>query len=294
MEGLVKLDVKNPTTLFGLQNDTGISCHFNAVTQALLSCTGFVETMRKHVDKYTENAIVHEFLQLIDGDETLRTARPIFEEVKKITQSRDDKINKLYGKTHECADETLKLLIESIGDSMLDRFKMKYKKQIVCPNCEHKSDPIYDIMSYFEITGREKDLNNNKKFEEHLLRQVSIVEGYTCEKCKITSDCRMEHYLHLTSEIFVIVMHKHTSRYGGVGKKNVFFPLGLKFPGLPKGSIVKYELVAQVDHTGTDTSGHYTATCRRGADTWRLNDSTIGRGTLAPLPTTYLLFYHLV
>ena len=294
MDGLVKLNPKMPTALFGLHNDTGISCHFNAVTQALLSCTGFVETMRIHLDKYSDNAIVYEFLKLIDGDETTRTARPIFEELKKLTQTRDDKINKLYGKSHECADETLKLILESIGDSMIDRFKIKYKTQVVCPNCDHRTNPTYDVRSYFQITGREKDLINNKKFQEHLLRQVTEVSDYTCEKCHITSDCRMEHYLHLTSEIFVVVMHKHSSMYGGVGKKNLFFPMGLKFPGFPKGTVVQYELVAQVDHTGHDTAGHYTATCRRGPDTWRLNDSSIERGTLSPLPTTYLLFYHLV
>lgn len=109
--------------------------------------------------------------------------------------------------------------------------------------------------------------------------------------------------LAMLREIVVLTFNKYQA------KAARFFPGELVFPAVGGGQLV-YRQVAQIEHVGGQSSGHYYADVLRDelatgsmvgdepiatndARFYRANDSSIVPNAAQPTPNTYMVIYHL-
>jgi ubiquitin C-terminal hydrolase len=86
-------------------------------------------------------------------------------------------------------------------------------------------------------------------------------------------------------EIFVCLFNQYAD------KKLRYFPQIFKIPNNKNGSLT-YQLVAQVEHSGSLGGGHYVCKALRKDGAYLLNDSGVSTITgLEPSAGTYMVFY---
>ncbi len=141
--------------------------------------------------------------------------------------------------------------------------------------------------------------------QSYLMKRRGFVdEFYECPKCKIRGERLQIYRLRRIPSIIMITSKNYYK------KENLAFPPFIRIPAekpedapASERRFMRFEAVAQIQHSGGMGGGHYWAVARRspiaGTNTenwWVLNDSSASqsREQLAPNPDTYCVLYHFI
>ena len=279
----------------GLINNSSM-CYLNSMLQSLMSCTAVTAHFTTHTRRYIRerNTVAIEYCRLLNdaSADVKQTLSPdaILKAIVDVTKKRCP--NKQFGAGQEDAGEGLHLFLNAIDDPLLYRlFMHKYRIRTICKTCKTKlldtrsESCVLEIPMLFDdmIIGVQQNVDPINSYVQQF---VSVLDDYTCKKCKTQNCCRVYQLMHIP-EIMIIMFNKFQT------KKLIMYPQQLYIPGIKSKHI--HTLIAKIDHFGRH-SGHYIAHCHRRGNTKpliaMLNDSIVSVGTLKPSTNTYLLFYH--
>jgi ubiquitin C-terminal hydrolase len=111
---------------------------------------------------------------------------------------------------------------------------------------------------------------------------------YLCEKCGVKGDTRRIELLKQLRECIVVMYNKF------LHKQLATFPETLMMPTFPRGTFLRYDLVAQIEHIGGMNGGHYYAIARRDGKWYNMNDSSVHESHPQATSNTFMLFYNIV
>jgi ubiquitin C-terminal hydrolase len=119
------------------------------------------------------------------------------------------------------------------------------------------------------------------------MKNMEDLEDYTCDKCNTRlKNVHRVYTLKMLPEIVVIIFNKY-------GRKiNCYYPSSLSFPAKNMNKkTIDYKLVAQIDHSGSMSGGHYVAKGVRGKEVFLFNDSSVSQSELGPTNGAFMVFY---
>jgi ubiquitin C-terminal hydrolase len=178
-------------------------------------------------------------------------------------------------------------------------FQHRHTIETICSECKHSSPKkafnLVFVACPTLTTHRDEKFKDADEYyktsmpmNEFLRKQNGVVEDFICPNvnCKSRSPKLQTTTLSMIPEIIPVVLKKYYE------KTPTPFPAKLEF--LARGGAKKYvyKLVAQSEHAGGMSGGHYWATGLR-SDGWKsLNDGGVGAINPGPTNNTYIIFYH--
>ena len=282
----------------------GATCYFNAVLQAMLSCTSFIDTILK---LKTEDPIIKALSEFIYFNKDNKNIDVLHKYSPHIWQQMIKKLCKnknispqSFMRGQQCAGEGFHYLLESMEEftDIQNLFLHRYKSLIHCFDCNKWVSEVECMYSLFEVEPnlKSEQLEQFQEFHkeaqnmhEFLSKQDSYVEDFICSKCKSRNPKYRVNMLVMVPEILVVMAKK----YDKTAKLDIHtnFPEILTFKG--NNGILKYNAVAQVEHVGEKQGGHYWAICKRNNGWFNINDMTVTSSKFQPTKNTYIVFYHL-
>jgi len=277
--------------------NTGVICYLNTMMQVLLSCSAFNQHLLERKDLFVKAAangnkigllyikILEENGMHISANGQLSRDESDQFSVKQCNASillrelidlrkRNRSTSNLLHHHQEGFHEGLTFLIEALTDvdpTVADVFNIRYTMDIICrnPKCRHRREGPKEkpniMFNLFEEDPILQDaLDNKEKIEDYIKQHINIPDDYKCDKCeaknnvvdgRVTPNVQQIYRLARISSVIVLVFNKYEE------KKLKYFPPTLDF-GSKDGNL-HYELIAQVEHYGTRTGGHYLTKCRR-------------------------------
>ncbi|KAM0177789.1 hypothetical protein ACHAPF_004052 [Botrytis cinerea] len=168
--------------------------------------------------------------------------------------------------------------------SMQSIMQLVLSSRIKCDHCNNVS--VGDLQDELALSIPLKPRIRNGSVSSYLHKYLDeTIEGYKCEKCKVTGDVhRVQSISHAPDILFV-----QLKRFGYDGRKDklaipIDHTLDLSPYRDPSGSkdSMEYELVASVSHSGSLDYGHYTCDARGPDGRWScFNDAHYNATTLA-------------
>lgn len=267
----------------GLQN-TGATCYFNSLMQALISCN-------------------------------IPNRSPLITAINNVYETGINTVNVAL-KTpmppgQQCPLELLDRIAETC--TAFESFiRIRYEETTICCGCrrriehgEQAHDGPREVYTHHNITNGNMFLE--KPVKAAMMRYVQNVT-FAC-KCGAVNSLR-DHRLRRLNDI-LIIQYPHTGQYimsllhagyinmedarklRGILSGSRPIPPALTFDG--KGHTRRYQLCAMIKHVGaTPQSGHYWCVCRRGNDWYRANDSHVSPTKYsAELTDVIVAFYRL-
>jgi ubiquitin C-terminal hydrolase len=296
---------------FGLIN-AGASCYLNSIVQALISCTSVNEVLA-HDMPDPQGKIARSFarISVIDASDlpadqkrsvVAGMGKEIWSNLLEYASSRKEVVRLDAGQ--QCAGEGFHLILQAMEDvSEFQRlFQHRYKTTITCSKCLHVTRTA-ELYSMFEVQPDLKveqledfkdvddQYNQAVPLTQFLRKQNGYVEDYKCPKCNDTSPKFSEVKLTMVGEILVVHAKKYQGRRLRKTRDVTPFPKTLTFD--THGGQLVYEAVAQVEHMGSLSGGHYLTIARR-KDGWNtLDDNRVSPGEFKPTANTSIVFYHI-
>ena len=153
-------------------------------------------------------------------------------------------------------------------------------------NTTFQTGPMMNLPKHEMFKNVDDEYDKVMSLNDFIWKQNTYIdEGFTCPGCKNKDKKFKRKVLIMSPEILPIVFKKYNK------KIKTEFPMTLKFPE-KKGKYFIYKLVAQVEHYGGRSGGHYIAICKR-SDGWkRLDDRSVSDAKPGPTEHTYMIFYH--
>lgn len=213
-----------------------------------------------------------------------------------------------------CANEAFTLFLSMLASARAEeQFRLKLEKQIVCPECRHLSAMERYSLTFLNLYDPPKldpttPAESAVKWSEHVRAHISHLTGYKCDKCDRTVSAYYLTELRMARSVIVIIFNKFVD--APENKRYYWFPLEFVLPA-GKTAEHKYRLVAQVEHYGTRSGGHYVAKALRGglgnattgpfgasgATTapcgwYEFNDSSFTPTTPGATKNTFMIAYH--
>jgi ubiquitin C-terminal hydrolase len=285
----------------GISN-AGNSCYFNSLIQCLLSCPSIYQVLK--TTKY-DNRFAQVLLSLY---ENALASKDIFEIVKTlwsmIINISNSKNNKYPMRLYQQGDSHEGLLMFMTAFETIPEvhrlFVHRYLNIIFCDNCKKNVVEKREDNLVFEVQANLKNMQIEKfksideyynvemNLEDFLRKQNGYVADFICPECKNKCEKFRSTTLVMIPEILPVVIKKYEE------KVVTNFPAKLVF--LAKGGTKKYhyDLVAQSEHSGSMSGGHYWAIVKR-ADGWFVtDDSSVRMSNYGPTTNSYLIFYHFV
>lgn len=276
---------------FGFRN-MGATCYFNSLLQALLSCTSVTEVFLDtgSAEEYAKNPVSEVYCEIINAmfskDQKISTLAPkLWKRVFQYASKRKDNIK--FSSGQQDANEGFHMFIDSIDklSEIQQLFNHRYESKIKCEECKKWVSVKKNEYYVFDVEPESKN-----SIQDMLTCYTSSVDAdYKCPDCGVKKERLRIDRLTMVPEILIVLSKKYDAR----GRKlNVVtdFPKELYFKGR-SGKLV-YEAVAQVEHSGTMSGGHYWAVCRRRGGWFILNDMGVQPGKFGPTVNTYMVFYH--
>lgn len=213
---------------------------------------------------------------------------------------------------------------------LMNLFRFDVRERVLCRRCLEVDPPSKGITSLRRDTRYQFHyfhydhgaITTPEAFAKHLREHLVALDDYKCDKCCATgparrcprcpegargpkcADCRrlpsskMYRMCDIRSVPTVIVVM--FNQYGP--HVTHYFPESFDLPGAPAAEggpevPLRFRQVAQVEHAGGLSGGHYWARgVRRRPDgelsTYRLNDASTDAAPFGPNPSVYSVFYH--
>jgi hypothetical protein len=299
MSKLQKHDGDFVDVLYGLGNN-GSLCYLNALTQALSSCPAFIKELKKsETDLKAKPGLGGALLSLMNSrlstSEAMLTVGniavykkikvdstvPIFDAIQK---ARANKKATLIRGQQEDPFEGFKFIMEELGEPFLQLFYTRYKLRLNCTKCGSKLDAeVKSCPPEIMLNMSESDpllqggLETQEEVEDFIRLHMLYPDDYKCEKCGAKNNlkadppqCPVQQYYALGRVSSIIVMSFHdnmqimfnNANKGEHGARVArFFPNELRIK--TKTGTLVYRVVAQIEHTGNLSGGHYIAKCLR-------------------------------
>ncbi|CAI2371293.1 unnamed protein product [Moneuplotes crassus] len=168
-----------------------------------------------------------------------------------------------------------------------------YETCFVCKKCEN-SDIVYEEFKNIPLICNEE--NPNLGFEEFLTMPENIEESeFICRNCQEVFICEIFKQIIKFPKYLIMVFQRINPISQYKINSNVFYPLSFSQRVPSTKEQLTYNLESIISHTGTLSSGHYTATCKRDSKWVHFNDSSCNDlpANFDPtsLPNAYILFY---
>lgn len=301
-EALIPYDISLIGHGKGFLNSTSTMCYHNSLMQCLLSLPSIYKVITK--TKY-EHFLTNTLRRLWEvyynfteskANELDELNKKLWHTVIQISKQRADL--KQFDTGQQDANEGLLLFLSVIEKSVPDLyilFEHMYFHIIYCIDCQtqktiKKKGTIIHVKQSFKSHQHPMfaTFKQPNSLNEYIIKHDSYIEGYTCEKCKSKKAKFSLNLIQGLPEILPILFEKYHD------KSETKFPEELTFNSINPGKNLIYRLVAQCEHSGTQSGGHYWAVAQRSNGVINLNDSRISPSMFAPTINTYMVFYHYV
>lgn len=279
-DDFVFYDAKYVPNAHGFAN-MGATCYFNALTQALLSCSSFnkVASGGRSVIGEAFKEMFRKFPD-IEGTDNFRIVNALLSSIK----GRKD-LSPLQ-LSNQCCIDTLTLLVEHIKSASVERlFEHRYDSITICDKCSKiATQMIGNINIIFPIP--ESTTFDGEDIVSFIMRPSGkLVGNYKCPHCGSCEPKTQVERLTMIPEILAIVFQGRKPPKSEAIPEHFSIPCG-------KGKKYNYSAVAQIEHSGGPQGGHYWAICKRGK--WfMMNDSYVSESRFGVTGNTYVLFYHI-
>lgn len=283
----------------------GATCYFNSLLQCLLSCPSIYQTLNSIRDKehVKQNRLAQNLIKLWDSalkaEPIYNLCVPIWRDIIAISQRQNNRIRMNSGQ--QDAHEGLMMFLDAMETIPEVRrlFEHRHRIQVSCPLCEERiidqkeTNLVFEAQQDLKTEQIEKfkDIdefyNTNMSLNDFLRRQNGYIDkDHMCDKCKRKCEKFKTTTLTMIPEILPVVFKKYTH------KSITPFPATLEFVSIGSQTKLVYKLVAQSEHSGNMSGGHYWAVCQRKSNWQTLNDSQVSTGHAGPTLSTYMVFYH--
>ncbi len=267
-------------------NNTSSICWFNALLQALLSCTQLTEVMIEQSDKFTNNYMA---LAYIDLARKLRSGADISpnasSELLALFIKQCSRLNITPMEfTASCVDEALTLFVQAINNPYIDRlFCTKYVGSLTCEKCKKNTRAKFDVI--ITRTSTEKPFADAADLAAYMRAHATRCEQYVCDCGNKNINIPRAELLTMVSEIVAVSFDR---RYLNSCNSIVPLTLAIRARG---GKMIHYKLVSTVNHGG----GHYIAYgFRAGESYFRCNDNYVEQCEYKTDNTVFIAFYSFV
>jgi ubiquitin C-terminal hydrolase len=283
----------------------GATCYFNSLLQCLLSCPAIYEVLNGNREKeyVKRNRLAQNMLILwetaLRGESIHDKCVPVWRDVIAVAQAQNNRVRMDHGQ--QDAHEGLMMFLDAMETipEIHRLFEHRHRTQILCDKCQKyvvdkkENNLVFEAQPDLKTEQIEKfkDVdeyyNTSMPLNEFLRKQNGYVdENFSCPECKEKMAMFKTTTLTMIPEILPVVLKKYYQ------KTVTPFPAKLEF--LARGGSKKYiyKLVAQSEHSGTMSGGHYWAVCLR-QNGWKvLNDGFVGDQAPGPTDNTYVIFYN--
>jgi hypothetical protein len=278
----------------------GATCYLNSLLQCILSCSSIYEVLKnkKNEPHIAKNKFAMELLNLFelsqdDSAEIYNKTEKIWNYILTISQSQLSNVKMDTGQ--QDVHEGFCMFLEAFKSipEIKRLFNHRHKIEIYCNSCNKIVLQKYEINCVLEVqpdlkseqmhksnNTQQTDLNN------FIIYQNSFTENYKCGNCGSIDNKAKSTTLTMVPEIIPILFKKYDR------KILTNFPRHIYFTSIDKKYKLVYQLVAQSEHSGTISGGHYWAICLR-KDGWKyLNDGSVSNIEQKPTESSYFIFYH--
>jgi uncharacterized UBP type Zn finger protein len=206
--------------------------------------------------------------------------------------------------TQQDSHEGLLMLLEALDTipEVKRLFQHRHRNMIKCSKCQKvvvdkpEDNLVFEVQPDLKseqhtIFLDQKNNTTSQDLNDFLKKQDSFVDAdFICPSCKQKGEKFKATVLTMVPEILPIVLKKYR------GKCCTPFPNKLEFTNKSATKKYRYMLIAQSEHSGGMSGGHYWAVCLRQSNNdlaWKLiNDREISDGKCGPTINTYIIFYH--
>lgn len=271
----------------GLTNQSITMCYHNSLMQCLLS----LPSIRKTLETTKDNMLASIFRELWSAYEKKQPTDEIncrmWNAIIETSKKRNDIVK--FNRDQQDVNEGLMLFLSVFEKSIPELYNLfthSYKQCIGCACCNHRKTIKQEDNTVINVNMTSHiEYKDKKGLEGYISHHTEILKEYTCESCGSKKDKISLSSITRLGDIIVVMF---TEKYKE--KKLIDFPQELRFPS--DGGHLIYKLVAQCEHMGSQTGGHYNVKAVRKDGVFLINDSVVSKDELSPTANTYLIFYH--
>jgi ubiquitin C-terminal hydrolase len=270
-------------------NNTGVICWFNSLLQSLLSSTYFVKTIMLI---QSDNEIVKSIQDLIreidNKSRSVYESSTILRALLRELQTKDSKRFREFATGQQSASEGFTLLFDLLDIKSINTiFTHKYEERVVAqsdPNGVESKVVGYNnqFMVFDEAELKSKGLSEYLKYHEHPL------DEYKSERVDADPNEKYNrrYILRFLPKVLVILLNRYHKR-----DRDISLPAEIQMPSCQFNGFMIYKKIAEIDHMGSLSGGHYVAKVHRKGNEHLCNDNQIIDYRLSTSPNTYMTFY---
>lgn len=291
-----------PQDPIGFDN-LGATCYFNSLLQALLSCSNLTKAfIQIELNDSPSAGLALIYKNMCSKLDQLNQHRAgiLWKSFMKSISKRTDSLDA----SQQCAGEALRLFLEALSldlgqclgqgtpkVTIVDRlFYHRMAHIIQCCEClELTNQYSVDAILHVTIESIDKFQALEAGSDARLcFEQDTLLKDYQCQSCKTRGLATKKERLVMVPEILTVMI----KRYNNKGQKLTQL---VQLPEVLQIGPHSYKAVAQIEHQGSLSGGHYWANCLRRTGWYTLNDTSCSKSEgFRPSGSTYITFYERV